>query len=86
MAEESGEPQITDEVAAQLLSFMMPGVEPEIIQLVLGEPQVARLRGLVELLTLIRDSGIDHAELDAILGLNQDTLTAGDGQPASEPG
>ena len=89
MAEQSGEQRITDEVAAKLLSFMMPDVDPEIIQLVLGcatwgtagghaddqdgagEAQAARLRGLVELLTLVRDSGIDHARLDAILGLNR---------------
>jgi len=43
-----------------------------------GEPQAALLQEYVELLALIRDVGIDHAQLCAILGLDPETLLAGD--------
>ena len=46
-----------------------------------GKPQAALLQEHVELLALIRDAGIDRAQLRAILGLNPDTLPAGDGNP-----
>src|SRR5712664_3523787 len=46
-----------------------------------GKPQAALLREYVELLTLIRDAGIDRAGLCAILGLNPETLPAGDADP-----
>ena len=46
-----------------------------------GKPQAALLKELVELLALIRDAGIDRAQLCAILGLDPETLPAGDGNP-----
>jgi|ERR1700677_1912940 hypothetical protein len=46
-----------------------------------GEPQAALLQEYVKLLALIRDVGIDRAQLHAILGLNPETLPAGDGNP-----
>jgi hypothetical protein len=46
-----------------------------------GKPQAAPLKGYAELLALIRDAGIDRAQLCAILGLNPETLPAGDGNP-----
>jgi len=46
-----------------------------------GEPQVALLQEHAELLALIRDAGIDRAQLRAILGLPPETLPAGDGNP-----
>jgi hypothetical protein len=48
-----------------------------------GEPQAARLQEYAELLALIRDAGIDRAQLCAILGLDPETLPAGDGNPHS---
>jgi len=44
-----------------------------------GKPQVALLQEYAELLALIRDAGIDRAQLRAILGLPPETLPAGDG-------
>ncbi len=46
-----------------------------------GEPQAALLQEYAELLALIRDAGIGRAQLCAILGLNPETLPAGDGNP-----
>ena len=46
-----------------------------------GKLQAGLLKELVELLALIRDAGIDRAQLCAILGLNPETLPAGDGNP-----
>jgi hypothetical protein len=46
-----------------------------------GKPQAALLEEYAELLALIRDAGIDRAQLCAILGLNPETLSAGDGNP-----
>jgi hypothetical protein len=46
-----------------------------------GEPQAALLQEYAELLALIRDVGIDRAQLSAILGLNPETLPAGDDNP-----
>ena len=46
-----------------------------------GKPQAGLLQELVELLALIRDAGIDRAQLCAILGLDPETLPAGDGNP-----
>ena len=46
-----------------------------------GKPQAGLLQEHVELLALIRDAGIDRAELCAILGLNPETLPAGDDNP-----
>ena len=43
-----------------------------------GEPQAALLQEYVELLAVIRDVGIDCAQLNAILGLNPETLPTGD--------
>jgi hypothetical protein len=46
-----------------------------------GKPQAALFQELVELLALIRDAGIDRAQLCAMLGLEPETLPAGDGNP-----
>jgi len=46
-----------------------------------GRPQAGLLQEYVELLALIRDAGIDKAQLRAILGLNPETLPAGDDNP-----
>ena len=46
-----------------------------------GEPQAALLQEYAELLALIRDVGIDRAQLCAILGLNPETLPTDDGNP-----
>jgi hypothetical protein len=46
-----------------------------------GRPQAALLQEYAELLALIRDAGIDRAQLRAILGLNPETLPAGDDNP-----
>jgi hypothetical protein len=102
MAEQSGERRVTAEVGAELISLMVPDVDPELVQLMLsragpsaaggradpedhfgggGEPQAALLQEYAELLALIRDAGIDRAQLCAILGLNPDTLPPGDGNP-----
>ena len=44
-----------------------------------GKSQGAPLQGYTELLALIRDAGIDRAQLCAILGLNPEALSDGDG-------
>jgi hypothetical protein len=46
-----------------------------------GKPRAALLRERAELLALIRDAGIDRAQLCAILELDPETLPAGDGNP-----
>jgi hypothetical protein len=46
-----------------------------------GKTQATLLQKYVELFALIRDSGIDRAQLDAILGLTPETRPAGDGNP-----
>jgi hypothetical protein len=46
-----------------------------------GKPQAGLLQELVELLALIRDASIDRARLCVILGLDPETLPAGDGDP-----
>ena len=46
-----------------------------------GKPQAGLHKELVELLALIRDAGIDRAQLCAILGLDSETLPVGDGNP-----
>ena len=100
MAEQSGERRVTAEVGEELISLMVPDVDPELVQLVLscaarsaagghadheghrgggGKPRAGLLQEHVELLTLIRDAGIDRAQLRAILGLPPETLPAGDG-------
>ncbi len=102
MAEQSGERRVTAEVGEELISLMVPDVDPELVQLVLsraarsaaggradhegrrgggGEPRAGLLQEHVELLALIRDTGIDRAQLRAILGLPPETLPAGDGNP-----
>jgi hypothetical protein len=99
MAEESGERRVAAEVGPDLISLMVPDVDPELVQLMLrraarsqagghadheghrdgdGKPQAGLLREHVELLALIRDDGIDRAELCTILGLNPETRPAGD--------
>jgi hypothetical protein len=104
MAEQSGERRITAEVGAELISLMVPDVDPELVQLMLsraapsaaggradpedhfgggGEPQTALLQEYAELLALIRDVGIDRAQLCAILGLDPETQSTGDDNPDS---
>ena len=43
-----------------------------------GDPRAALLQEYVKLIALIRDAGIDRAELRMILKLNPETLSAGD--------
>ena len=102
MAEQSGERRVTAEVGEELISLIVPDVDPELVQLVLscaarsaagghadheghrgggGEPRAGLLQEHVELLALIRDAGIDRAQLRAILGLPPETLPADDGNP-----
>jgi len=102
MAEQSGERRVTAEVRAELISLMVPDVDPELVQLMLsraarsaaggradheghwaggGKPPATLLQEYAELLALIRDAGIDRTRLCAILGLNPETLPAGDGDP-----
>ena len=101
MAEQSGERRVTAEVGEELISLMVPDVDPELVQLALsraaraaggradheghrgggGEPRAGLLQEHVELLALIRDAGIDRAQLRAILGLPPETLPAGDDNP-----
>ena len=102
MAEQSGERRVTAEVGAELISLMVPDMDPEIVQLMLsraarsaaggradheghrgggGKPQAALFQEYAELLALIRDAGIDRAELRAILELNPETLPTGDDNP-----
>jgi hypothetical protein len=99
MAEQSGERPVAAEVGAELISLMVPDVDPELVQLMLsrvirsvasgradheghrdgsGEPQAALLQEYAELLALIRDAGIDRAQLGAILGLDPETLPTDD--------
>jgi hypothetical protein len=99
MAEPGGERRVTAEVGAELISLMVPDVDPELVQLLLsrvarsaaggradheghggggGEPQAALFQEYAELLALIRDTGIDRAQLCAILGLDPETLPVGD--------
>ena len=102
MAEQSGEQRVTAEVGKELISLMLPDMDPELAQLMLsraarsaaggradheghrgggGKPQAVLFQEDMELLALIRDAGIDRAQLRAILGLNPETLPAGDGNP-----
>ena len=102
MAEQSGERRITEEVAADLISLIVPDMDPELVQVLLsraarsaaggradhqghrgggGKPQAALLQEYAELLALIRDAGIDRAQLHTILGLNPETRPADDGNP-----
>ena len=46
-----------------------------------SKPQGGLLQEYAELVTFIRDACIDRTQLRAILGLNPDTLPAGDGNP-----
>jgi hypothetical protein len=43
-----------------------------------SKPQAGLLQEYAELVTFIRDACIDRTQLRAILGLNRETLTAGD--------
>jgi hypothetical protein len=102
MAEKSGKRRVTAEVGEELISLIVPDVDPELVQLVLscaarsaagghadheghrgggGKPRAGLLQEHVELLALIRDAGIDRAQLRAILGLPPETLPADDGNP-----
>ena len=102
MAGQSGERPVTAEIGAELISLMVPDMDPGLVQLMLsrvargaaggcadheghrgggGEPQAALLQEYAELLALIRDAGIDRAQLRAILGLDPETLPVGDGNP-----
>ena len=46
-----------------------------------GDPRAALLQEYVELFALIRDAGIDRAQLRVILVLNPETLSAGGDTP-----
>jgi hypothetical protein len=102
MAEQSGEPRVAAEVGEELISLMVPDVDPELVQLMLsrvarsaaggradheghrggeGKPRAGLLQEHAELLALIRDAGIDRARLRAILGLDPETLSAGEDNP-----
>jgi hypothetical protein len=102
MAEQSGERRVTAQVGAELISLMVPDMDPELVQLMLsraarraaggradheghggegGKPQAAPLQEYAELLALIRDAGIDRAQLCAILGLEPETQSTGDDNP-----
>ena len=102
MAEQSGEQRVTAEVAAELISLMVPDMNPKLVQLMLShvarsaagrradhegrqgggsKPQAGLLHEYAELVALIRDACIDRAQLRAILGLNPETLPAGDDTP-----
>jgi hypothetical protein len=101
MAEQSGERRVTAQVGEELISLMVPDMDPEFVQLMLsracsaaggrtdhedhrvggGKPRAALLQEHVELLALIRDAGIDRAQLRAILGLDPEILPPGDGNP-----
>ena len=48
-----------------------------------GKPQAALRQEYADLLALIRDAGLDRAQLSAILGLEPGTLPAGDHNPHS---
>jgi hypothetical protein len=100
MAEQSGERRVT----AELISLIVPDMDPKLVQLMLsraargaagggadheghrgggGKPQAALLQEYAELLALIRDAGIDRAQLCAILGLDPETQSTGDDNPDS---
>ena len=96
MTEQSRDQRVTEEVAAELISLIVPDMDPEHVQLILsraarsaagghrgegGKPHAASLQDYAELLVLIRDAGIDRAQLRAILELSPETLPAGDGNP-----
>ncbi len=102
MAEQSGERRVTAQVGEELISLMVPDVDPELVQVMLsrvargaaggradheghrgggGEPQAGLLQEHAELLALIRDAGIDRAQLCALLGLNPETLPTDDNNP-----
>ena len=99
MAEQSGGRRVTEGVAAELISLILPDMDPELVQLMLsrsaaggradhevrrggdGTPRDAPLQEYAELFALIREAGIDRAQLCAILGLDPETLPAGDGNP-----
>ena len=104
MEEQSGERRVTKEVAAELISLIVPDMDPELVQVMLscaarsaaggragheghrgegGKPPAALLQEYAELLALIRDAGIDRAQLRAILGLNPETLPARNVNPHS---
>ena len=92
MAEQSGERRVTAEVRAELIRLMVPDLDPELVQLILSHTdrsaaggradheghRAGLLQEHVELLALIRDAGIDRAQLRAIFGLNSETLPTGD--------
>ena len=102
MAEQSGERRVAAEVGEELISLMVPDVDPELVQLMLsdaarstaggradheghrgggGKLRAGLLQEHAELLALIRDAGIGHARLRAILGLDPETLSADEDNP-----
>ena len=102
MAEQSGGRRVTEGVAAELISLILPDMDLKLVQLMLsraarsaaggradhevrrggdGTPRAAPLQEYAELFALIREAGIDRAQLCAILGLDPETLPAGDGNP-----
>lgn len=102
MAGQSGERPVTAEIRAELLSLMVPDMDPELVQLMLshiarstaggctdheshrdcgGRPQAGLLQEYTDLIAVIRDTGIDPAQLRALLGLNPETLPPGGDNP-----
>jgi hypothetical protein len=98
MAEQSGEPRVAAEVGEELITLIVPDVDPEFVQLILGgasrsaaggradhegrpgegKPRAGLLQEHMELLALIRDTGIDRARLRVILGLDPEARPAGE--------
>jgi hypothetical protein len=66
MAEQSGERPVTPGIGAELIRLMLPDMDPELVQ---------------HMLALVRDDGIDRAQLDAILRLNPEILPPGHDNP-----
>ena len=102
MAGQSGERPVMAEIAVELLSLMVPDVDPELVQLMLrhvacsaagdctdheghrggvGRHQAALLQEYTELIAVIRDTGIDSAQLRVLLGLKPQVLPPGDDNP-----
>jgi hypothetical protein len=84
LAEQSDERRVTAELGEELISVMLPDMDPEVVQLTLSGRAArspALLQEYMELLARIRDVGIDRAQFRAILRLNPETPLTGDDNP-----